>query len=76
MTEPIVAPTSCAVCGAPLPERKPGPGRYRRYCSDACGHVVRKAVEQLAKDRRRRDELSERIAEREAFLASVGRTWR
>lgn len=72
----MTAPTNCAVCGAELPARAPGKGRYRRYCSEECGHKVRKAVEQLATDMGRRLLLDERIAEGQAFLASVGRTWR
>ena len=33
--------TECRVCGASFEyERAPGPGRKRRFCSDACKHAV------------------------------------
>lgn len=39
--------THCADCGEPLPPRKPGSGRPRRWCSEACrkkAHRRRHAV--------------------------------
>jgi hypothetical protein len=35
---PTLVPTDCQRCGSPLPPRRSGGGRPRRYCSTACRH--------------------------------------
>lgn len=64
-----VSGPTCTVCDKLLPERGPGPGRYRvYYCSDACMRQRNRRLSPAAK--RRNAEYRKRVrAAKQAFLA-------